>query len=165
LGQSPFASQRSSDLLQLGAVDGTLFTNHEWWRLLVSQFLHVHFLHMLFNVVCIALIGTFAEQALGWYGVLTIYLLGGTAGQLVSVATSPTLVSSGASQALMALCGGAILTSGSVARLGVLAIVGTQAALDLYASGTTKIGHSVGFVAGLLTTIGFLLSARSSGSK
>ncbi len=160
LEQSLFATQRSRDLLQLGAADGNLFATHEGWRLLVSQLLHVHLLHMLFNVACIVVIGTAVEKAFGWLGLLLIYFVGGTAGQFASVVASPTLVSSGASQALMALCAAAILISGSRIRYLALAVVAIQVALDVYVAGTIKVGHSVGFGAGLLIALGILFAVH-----
>ncbi|MFZ6775999.1 rhomboid family intramembrane serine protease [Undibacterium sp. Ji83W] len=103
-GQALFASQKSLRLPQLGAATGELFVTHEWWRLLVSQFLHVHFLHMLFNAMSILIIASSLERTRGWLALLSIYLIGGMAGQLASVWSYPALVTDGASQALMALC-------------------------------------------------------------
>ncbi|MFZ6775991.1 rhomboid family intramembrane serine protease [Undibacterium sp. Ji83W] len=87
--QSLFASQKSLRLPQLGAATGALFVTHEWWRLLVSQFLHVHFLHMLFNAMSILIIASSLERTRGWLALLSIYLIGGMAGQLASVWSYP----------------------------------------------------------------------------
>ena len=160
LDQSLLATQRSRDLMTIGAADGALFTTHEWWRLITSQYLHVHFLHMLFNVACIAIVGAAVEQAFRWQGLLIVYVGGGTAGQFASVMALPQLVSSGASQALMALCAAALLISRPRIRFVALAIIAVQVALDLYVSGAIKIGHSIGFLAGLVITLGVLWVAR-----
>jgi membrane associated rhomboid family serine protease len=151
VGQSIFATQRSLWLPQLGGATGELFANHEWWRLLASQFLHVHLLHMVFNVMCIFLVGGLIELLYGWRVLLLIYFVGGTTGQTASVLSYPTLVSDGASQALMALCGaGVLLLPRPSARLVAISIVAIQVALDLHAAGTIKAGHCFGFGAGFL---------------
>ena len=156
-----FAPQRSSLLPFIGGATGKMFSTHEWWRLLTSQFFHVHFMHMLFNALCILLVGGFIEQAYRWRVFLLIYLMGGIAGQAASVLFYPTLVSDGASQALMALCGAALLLlSRWSLRAITLLIIGLQAGLDLYVAGTIKAGHGYGFAAGLLIATGVLLAAK-----
>ncbi len=159
-GQSILATQKSAQLLKIGAVNGDLFGAHEYWRLLASQFLHVHFPHMLFNALCILVVGSAVERAFHWRGLTTVYLIGGTAGQIASVASYPTVVSSGASQALMALCAAALLVVGSSVRWIALLVIAIQIALDVYVAGAIKMGHSVGFGAGLLVAFGIMLAAR-----
>jgi rhomboid protease GluP len=163
-GQSPLATQQSSQLLQSGAVNGAMLAAHEYWRLLASQFLHVHFLHMLFNAGAIIALGTAVEKEFHWWGLLGIYFVGGTVGQFASVMSYPALISSGASQGLMTLSGAAVSVAGTRIRILAMVVLAIQAALDLYASGAIKIGHSVGFAVGLLIAQLFLL-ARSRSSK
>jgi rhomboid protease GluP len=156
LDQSVFAVQKSKALMTLGAANGELLSSAEWWRVVTSQFLHVHFLHMLFNVGCIAVIGTFVGRQYGWWKSAVVYFGGGSVGQIASVLSYPELVSSGASQALMALCGASLVVLAERrSRLFVVAIVAIQAALDIYVAQKIKAGHSFGFLAGLL--IGFAL--------
>lgn len=151
LGQSPFAQQHSNDLLKLGAVDGTVRDTHEWWRLWTSQFLHVHFPHMVFNAACVLWIGWALERIHGSSAMLLLYLLGGGVGQLASVVWYPDFVSSGASQALMALCGGAVaLVKAPIPRYAALTFVLIQIGLDLWSASTIKAGHAAGFVVGLI---------------
>jgi rhomboid protease GluP len=160
-GQSIVATQRSAWLLEIGGATGELFANHEWWRLLVSQFLHVYFMHMIFNVLCIVLVGRFIELSQGWRVFLLVYFVGGTIGQAASVVFYPTLVSSGASQALMALCGaGMLLVSRPFSRLFTISIIAVQVALDLNAAGTIKAGHGFGFGAGIFIAACILLVSR-----
>ncbi|MFZ6735692.1 rhomboid family intramembrane serine protease [Undibacterium sp. Ji42W] len=155
--QSFFASQKSLRLPQVGAVTGELFVTHEWWRLLVSQFLHVHFLHMLFNASSLFIIASSLERTRGWLVLLAIYLIGGTTGQIASVWYYPELVSDGASQALMALCAGTLVLQ---ARSKVIwfagLVVALQVALDVHAIAGIKAGHLYGFAAGLLVSLLFV---------
>ncbi len=162
------AFQKSSNLLLLGAMDGQSALNGEWWRLLTSQFLHVYFLHMLFNLCAIALLASALERSAGALLLALTYFGGGTIGQYVSVLVRPELVSSGASQALMALC--AFILVGMrrfpVPRYALLlAAVVTliQFGLDLVVSGGVKPGHSAGFAAGLLFAFAAPRPARPAG--
>ncbi|MFZ6766549.1 rhomboid family intramembrane serine protease [Undibacterium sp. Di26W] len=147
-------------LPQLGAATGELFTTHEWWRLLVSQFLHVHFLHMLFNTTCIFVLASTLERTRGWRLLVSLYLIGGLAGQAASVWYYPDLVTDGSSQALMALCAGVfiLLPRNKMAWFAGL-IVAIQIALDVHAIAGIKAGHVHGFAAGLLISLSSLLAS------
>lgn len=161
LDQPLWAAQRSRLLLSVGAVDGDLLAGGQWWRIVTSQFLHVHALHMLFNAACLGIVGVALGQRCGWQGVVLVFFLGGSLGQFVSVLAYPQLVSSGASQALVALCGAAlVLPMGRGIRWFALGVVAIQAGLDLYVAHTIKAGHGFGFVAGVL--LGLALGARTS---
>jgi len=156
-GKPLFASQRSLSLPQLGAATGELFVTHEWWRLLVSQFLHVHFLHMLFNAMCILILASALESARGRLVLLCVYLIGGLAGQAASVWAYPALVTDGASQALMAVCAATfILLPRSKLTWFAGMIVTIQVALDVHAIAGIKAGHLYGFLAGLLISLALL---------
>lgn len=149
-----FQSQRSSLLLQVGAVDGVTFESGQVWRLLTSQFLHVHFLHMLVNLASIYLVASAVERIMGRTALVIIYFIGGTAGQYFSVLLHPDLVSSGASQALMALCGFTLLAYRRFSPLRYIvylsaAIVVFQISLDVYVSSAFKPGHSFSLLAGM----------------
>ncbi len=165
LHQPVFASQKSSLLLTVGAIDGAALARGQAWRLLTSQFLHVHVMHMLFNVAAIALIGSAIERRAGTLALTLTYFVGGTVGQYFSVMLNPELVSSGASQAMMALCGFALIGlrrfSLPAYALIIAAIVAAgQFALDVYVSGAIKPGHSVGFAAGMLAPFAALVLRR-----
>ncbi len=161
-GHSLFASNKSLRMPELGAATGALWANREWWRLLVSQFLHVHFLHMLFNALSILIIASSLERARGWLVLFSIYLIGGVIGQAASVWYYPALVTDGASQALMALCAGAfILLPRSNVTWFAAVIVTIQVALDVHAAGGIKAGHLFGFVAGLLISLVFAMRQKN----
>ena len=148
------ATQGSSLLLRFGACDGSLFTTHEWWRLLTSQWLHSKLLHMLFNAAVIAFVGALLERRLPPLLALIIYVSGGAAAQFASVVAHPSLVSSGASQAMLVLCGTAMAIrwdrrAPSASVIAVLIIVAIQVGLDIREAGAVKIGHTVGLTLGL----------------
>jgi rhomboid protease GluP len=66
LKQPVTAEQRSSALIAFGAADSAIFKNHQWWRLLTSQWLHVKFMHMLFNVAGVLIAGVYVERRSNW---------------------------------------------------------------------------------------------------
>jgi rhomboid protease GluP len=161
LDQSVLATQNSRQLLQLGAVNGALLQSGEWWRLGAAQFLHVHGPHMLFNAFAVLLVGALLENTAGHWWLAATYLVGGCIGLYASVVFYPTLVSSGASQALMALCGAALLVSRTrIAYLIVIPILVVQLALDVRSVGTVKAGHGWGFVAGVVLGAVIVLTFR-----
>ncbi|MGZ3598603.1 MAG: rhomboid family intramembrane serine protease [Ktedonobacterales bacterium] len=168
-------------LIRDGALDGATLANGEWWRLLTSQALHVKLGHLLLNAVGLAIIGTALEHRIGWWRLLVIVVVGGVVGQVASALAYPTLVSSGASQAALAL----------VAALGVVAVrqwlrrdtrldisgwIGLAVAalylcislaLDLSAAHTIKAGHSAAFIMGavLAVALGFFIPSRVQSAR
>lgn len=167
LHQSVLAVQKSSQLMQLGAINGAALERGEWWRLLASQFMHVHFMHMLFNLCGVLVLAAAIERAAGSMALALTYFIGGTVGQYFSVLLNPELVSSGASQAMMALCAFALFgyRRFGIARHAVLlagVLVAIQFALDLYVSGGIKPGHSFGFAAGIAVVLAMMAAGRRS---
>lgn len=157
---SPFAAQNSALLLRAGAVNRELLVAGEWWRIITSQFLHVHFPHLIFNMLSLLLLGGMLELDAGSWRLVVLYLMSGAVGQLIGVAAAPALVSSGASQATMGLAGGVAVSLFrhrlSTTRLIILlAVVAVQSGLDLAAAGYIKAGHLGGFLAGAV--IGYVL--------
>ncbi len=77
----------------------------EWWRLVVSTFLHGSLLHLFFNMWGLRVLGPFAESYLGGAGFLALYLVSGIAASVVSIHWNPEVVSLGASGSIFALLG------------------------------------------------------------
>jgi rhomboid protease GluP len=167
LDQSVLAAQHSRQLLEAGGVNKALLQAGEWWRLVVSQFLHVHAPHMLFNAISVLLVGALIERAAGWWWLTAIYIAGGCIGQYASVTFYPVQVSSGASQALMSLCGAALLICRHrIAYLIVISILVVQIALDIRAVGAVKAGHGWSFLAGIfLAAVAVLVSRRNVATR
>lgn len=171
LGQPILAGQKSSALLALGAADSSVWRSHQWWRLLSSQWLHVKFLHMLFNALGVLVAGVYVERRTHWAFAAAVYLVGGVLGQIASVYLDPSQVASGASQAMLALCATAMALSArregrDAYGWAVLIIIMAQLGLDLKAAHTVKIGHTVGLVLGLAAgfaamSLGLLRAAKA----
>ena len=165
----PFATVNSRLLLHAGAINGKLLHNFEVWRLLTAQLVHVKQLHMILNVLFCLFLGNSLKRNLGRWRFALIYWLGGTLGILASVASSPLNVASGASQAMLALCGAAVCTnvlgefevSKGIVKLAYTATL-IQLALDLYAVQLPKAGHVVAFFSGGLLTLTFSKTRKGS---
>lgn len=91
-------------LIGLGGLFRAKVFEGEWFRLVSSTFLHVNFVHILFNGVALAMVGSLLESLIGWRWFLAVYFVGGLGGALASLALNDgTLVSVGASGAIMGL--------------------------------------------------------------
>lgn len=91
-------------LLTLGAKDTGRILAGELWRLVTPIFLHIGVLHLAFNSYAIYVIGPQIECFFGPYRFLSIYMLSGIYGVLLSFALSPA-PSAGASGAIFGLIG------------------------------------------------------------
>ncbi|BDR56314.1 rhomboid family intramembrane serine protease [Xylocopilactobacillus apis] len=138
----------------------------QWWRLIVPIFLHIGFQHILFNMLTLLVFGIYIEPFLGSWRFLTVYLLGGIYGNLVSFAfQSNQTISAGASSSIFALFGVFVLMrralinsnqyqylSGQIVSLAVINIV--IDIIDNLAGGTISIlAHLGGFVGGYFLSV------------
>jgi membrane associated rhomboid family serine protease/Flp pilus assembly protein TadD len=101
----PVLKATSSSLVQWGANYGPLTLGGQWWRLVASCFLHLGIVHLVSNMVALAIIGPFMEKLLGNVAYLTLYLMAGIAGSAASLALYPFVISAGASANIMGLYG------------------------------------------------------------
>jgi rhomboid protease GluP len=158
----PHRAHNSYLLLHVGAVNGDLLWAGEWWRIITSQFLHVYFAHLVFNMAALLFLGMALERALGSLRFALLYIISGTIGQVVGVVAAPALVSSGASQAVMGVAGATVIQllrqreAGPFLLIVLLAVVGIQLGLDIVVARTIKAGHWGGLCAG--AAIGYILS-------
>lgn len=75
----------SPDLIRFGA-DYPYFMVEmgQWWRLITAMFVHVGLLHLAANMWCLWNLGLLGEPLLGFFGMCSVYLLTGAAGNLLS---------------------------------------------------------------------------------
>jgi rhomboid protease GluP len=92
-------------LLEWGANYGPKTANGQWWRLLTSTFIHIGFIHLLFNMWALWGTGHLVERLLGNAGFAVVYLLSGLFGSLASCFWHPLLVCAGASGAVFGVYG------------------------------------------------------------
>ena len=105
----------AEQLLHFGANSaGLVLSQGEWWRLLSAIFVHIGLIHIATNMWCLWNLGLLGEPLLGPWGMVSVYVLTGIAGNLLSVgwdvATVPAqyldqMVGAGASGAVFGIAG------------------------------------------------------------
>lgn len=148
-------------LINLFANYGPLVTeNHQYYRLFTSMFMHANFLHIAFNMYALYLLGSQAEGFFGKPKFLTIYILSGLSGSLLSILLNQGAVSVGASGAIFGILG-ALLYFGFNYRvyLGntlikeILPIILINLAFGFAITGVDNYAHIGGLVGGLTTAM------------
>jgi rhomboid protease GluP len=139
----------------------------EWWRVFTAPFLHGSLSHLIGNTVALIFAGTTLERMLGRGWLAALFIVGALGGSLGSLAYTPSVVSVGASGALMCLVTVLFALSHHVAagdkamklRRRALFVV-VSALMPSAASGGAQIdygahfgGFAVGIVAGFLLLI------------
>ena len=97
-------------LLRYGANNAELVLAGQWWRIITAMFVHVGLVHLATNMWCLWNLGLLGEPLLGFFGMVSVYLLTGAAGNLLSVATDVLarnygVVGAGASGAVFGIAG------------------------------------------------------------
>jgi rhomboid protease GluP len=160
-------STQTDVLIKLGAKYSPLIASGQYWRLFTAMFLHIGWLHLLFNAYALVVIGTDFERIVGWQRFLAVYLLSGLFGDLASYAFSPHLAA-GASGAIFGVIGalGAFfalyrerLGRWGRARLGnILFLIAINLFYGFTSSGIDNYGHLGGLLSGAL--LGLALAPR-----
>jgi rhomboid protease GluP len=73
-------------LRHYGANNAALVLSGQWYRLVTATFVHIGILHIATNMWCLWNLGLLGEPLLGPVGLVTVYLLTGVAGNLLSMA-------------------------------------------------------------------------------
>lgn len=96
-------------LLDHGALYNAFTLDGQWYRLFTHMFLHGHLLHLCLNLYGLIVIGQDVETHVGTKQFLLVYFLGGIAGALCSLYFNLFLLGVGASGAIFALFGFALV--------------------------------------------------------
>jgi len=88
-----------------GAQLGNLITAGEWFRLITSMFVHGGLFHIFFNMIALFYVGNLVERAYGKERFISIYMLTGIFGNLLTHLFLPNAISVGASGAIFGLIG------------------------------------------------------------
>jgi len=94
-----------SMVYQWGQVNGLVLYNGQYYQLLTSMFVHASIIHIAGNMLFLLIFGLRGEEMFSLPEYLGVYLLGGLAGNVLSLALGPNMVSVGASGAIFALFG------------------------------------------------------------
>lgn len=162
----------------------------DYWRLASGLFLHAGAMHLLMNMYFLILVGPRAEREFGQVRMSVIYLAGGVLAScasawwlgknamgfdLLGVPFVQLVVSTGASGAIMAVCGALLMNfvraewfgAGSIHEPGfgkaLMQVVGINIVLGLFVQGTDQAAHVGGLIAGALLALS-VGNVRSGGS-
>jgi membrane associated rhomboid family serine protease len=144
----------------------------EYYRLLTSMFLHeppssggLFFLHILFNMWALYVVGPPLEALLGRLRFAAMYLLTGLAGSVFAYTLMPANVAElGASGAIFGLFG-ALLVVGRKLRLNIqpiAVIIGLNLVLSFSVSGISWQAHIGGLIAGAALAAAWAYAPRPS---
>lgn len=153
------ATENGQFMLLFGAKYNDLISDGEWWRLLTAAFLHFGLFHLLMNSFSLYQLGPQVERLFGRGRFLTIYLLAGLYGNLLSYLFSPSL-SAGASGAIFGLLGAFIAylrryrqlfgAAGQSALRSMLVVVGINLVYGLTSGVVDNYAHLGGLAAGFI---------------
>jgi len=96
---------RTSQLMDWGAIRRPEILQGQWWRLITGMFIHGGVIHLVSNIIGLAMAAIFVEPLLGRRNYLIVYLVAGIAGGITSIAWHPHTASVGASGAILGLYG------------------------------------------------------------
>ena len=146
----------SNLLLQWGQYNYLVF--HGWYyQLFTSMFIHASIAHIAGNMLFLLIFGLRGEEMFSLPEYLGIYLIGGLAGNILSLALGPSLISVGASGAIFSMFGACVIYTRRSVRQSILgALVYGFFLLFISAGpGVNDFAHIGGLVFGLL--VGYLI--------
>jgi membrane associated rhomboid family serine protease len=110
------------ELLDAGGVSQDALADGRWWTLLSANVLHANPIHLVLNLVALALIGTLLERELGWAHFGAVCLAGAAGAMGLAVLLQPATVVVGVSGVIFALAARALMRDPHRTRaLGVVA--------------------------------------------
>ena len=145
-------------LLRFGAMFGPQIAVGEYWRLLSAMFLHVGWMHLLFNSLGLLIFGRMVERMYGTVGFLAIYIVAGLSGSVASYLLNPVAIAAGASGAIFGVLGalGAFFLAkrnelgefGRQSLVGITMIAGLNLMIGFAMPGIDNWAHLGGLVMG-----------------
>lgn len=157
------STTQTGTLLRFGAVERLHVASGEYWRLATSMFLHVGWIHLLWNTYASVGWCTVVEKVLGKTRFLAVYLLSGIGGACAS-ALFHRVTSAGASGAMFGIIGATLVlryrvlgdlkvfVSDRFVRSNVMNMA-IWTAIGLTAVNMDNFAHGGGLVVGALATI------------
>lgn len=151
-------------MVQYGAAYTPAVIDGEYYRLFTCMFLHFDLSHLVSNMVMLLFLGDYLERFAGRARYLTIYLLGGLGGGILSTAmelrSGEMAVSAGASGAVFAVLGGILallavhrgkLADLTIQRVALMAVLSVAYGFSGY--GINNEAHIGGLVTGFAVTL------------
>ena len=147
-------------LLMFGANYDVLVKSGELYRLFTSMFLHIGILHLLCNMYCLYEIGKEIESLFGKVKYITIYVISGICGSIMSMAFSHNTISAGASGAIFGLLGALLYFGyyyrtylGTTIRASIIPTIVLNLIIGFMVPGISNAAHIGGLVGGILSAM------------
>lgn len=155
------------NILPLFAVNRYFIVHGEYYRLITGIFLHNGIIHLMCNMYSLYVIGSQLESFLGKVKYLTVYLLSGLAGSVLSIFFSNSF-SVGASGAIFGLLG-SLLYFGyhyrvyldSVIKSQIIPLIVFNLMLGFMLRGIDNWGHIGGLIGGVFSTMAVGIKYKS----
>ncbi len=129
-----------------------LFTEVEPWRMVTSMFVHSpgSYLHILFNMFSLFVIGPPLEVALGRWRFLSLYLLSGLGGSVAVLFLAPTTGVLGASGAIFGLLGAFFIIQRSLGgrNVQIMVVIGINLVIGFLIPNIAWQAHVGGLIVG-----------------
>ncbi|MCU9600518.1 rhomboid family intramembrane serine protease [Caldibacillus kokeshiiformis] len=143
-------------LISFGAKSNEYIIEGEWWRFITPMFIHIGFIHLLFNSLALYYLGSMVERIYGKARFFIIYLLAGFLGTVSSFIFNYH-ISAGASGAIFGLFG-ALLYFGLVHKrtffrtigVNIIGLIVINLVLGFVIPGIDNAGHIGGLIGGFL---------------
>ena len=158
----------SSVTCQLMAQTTQAVTQGEYWQIFTSMFVHFGFLHIIFNMFALYYFGRLNETFFSSRSYLTIYIISGLLGNVVSLVMLPAAtLSGGASGAIFGLVGSYVAIARKARHMGVALLYAVMmliySGVGLGGMDVNNFAHVFGFVGGL--AVGLILSRSRSATQ
>jgi membrane associated rhomboid family serine protease len=154
-GGSSITGSGNGSIYDHGALYGPAIAHaHEYWRLITSGFLHANFLHILFNMYFIYVIGRMLEPAIGTARFVAVYMASILMGAFGALLFTPHAFTVGASGAAFGLMGATIIVARDrgidIWQSGLGATLLLNLVISVSIRGISIGGHLGGLVGGLI---------------
>ncbi len=167
-------SPTGESLINWGANFKLYTLDGQWWRLMMSCFLHIGILHLLMNMYALLYIGILLEPLLGKSRFISAYLLTGLSGSVASLWWNDMVISAGASGAIFGMYGVffALLTTNLIEKdarqafmSSIMLFIGYNLVAGLGKDGVDNAAHIGGLLSGLFIGYMFFTSLKENENK
>jgi membrane associated rhomboid family serine protease len=147
----------ASSVVARGALWGPAVAGGDYWRLVTSGFLHANFIHILFNMWILYMLGQMLEPAIGPFRFSLIYFVSLLCGSFGALVLSKNSVTLGASGAVFGIAGAGVMIMRSRGidpmQSGLPLFIGINLVLGLVISHVSIGGHIGGLIGGALAGV------------
>jgi rhomboid protease GluP len=155
-----FLNTNINMIVQYGQVNSLVIYSGYYYQLFTSMFVHANIAHIAGNMLFLLIFGLRGEEMFSLPEYLSIYFLGGITGNLLSLLLPSDTISVGASGAIFAMFGAAIIYARRSFRQSIIGALIYALFLLFLSSGPSvnNFAHIGGLLTGLL--IGYALATR-----